>query len=81
MRPGDRRADLDVDDEQVLGELLRPGDDVAGAVEHERRAVEHELVLTADEVHVDDRHAGLRGATRRASPRARAAGPRSTATR
>ena len=30
----------------------------------ERRAVEHELVLTADEIHVDDRHAGLRGAAR-----------------
>ena len=44
-------------------------------VEHERRAVEHELVLAADEVHVDDRHRGLRGAARRASPRARGSRP------
>ena len=51
------RGRVDVDDEQVFGELLRARDELAVRVEHERRAVEHELVLAADEIHVDDRHA------------------------
>ncbi len=52
----ERRADVEVDDEEVLLELARPGHEMALFVEDERRAVEHELVLPADEVRVDDRH-------------------------
>ena len=52
----ERRPHVEVDDEQVLGELLRARDEVPLLVEHERRAVEDELVLAADEVRVDDRH-------------------------
>ena len=47
-----------------VDELLRAGDEHALLVEHERRAVEHELVLAADEVRVDDRHRRVGGARR-----------------
>ena len=60
----ERRAHVEVDDEQVLGELLRARDEVTALVEHHRRAVEDELVLAADEVHVDDRDRRVGGARR-----------------
>ena len=43
------RLDVDVADQQRLGELRSPCDDVALVVDDERVAVEDELVLTADE--------------------------------
>ena len=46
---------VEVDDHRVLDELRRARDEHAVAVEHERRAVEDELVLPADLVHVDER--------------------------
>ena len=52
----ERRADVEVDDEEVLLELARPGHEKALFVEDERPAVEHQLVLPADEIRVDDRH-------------------------
>ncbi len=48
--PTDREIGLDVDDQQVLLEARRPGDDFARIVEHHRVTVEDELVLAADEV-------------------------------
>ena len=53
-----------VDDEQGLGELRTAGEQVALGVERERAAVEHELVLPADLVDVDQRRVGV-GGTRR----------------
>ena len=48
--PPDRGDGLDVDDEEVLLETRRAGDDLAGVVEDDRVPVEDELVLAADEV-------------------------------
>jgi hypothetical protein len=56
----ERGTHVDVDDEQVLGELLRPGDEQTLLVEDERRAVEDELVLTADKIGVKDRYGRIR---------------------
>ena len=47
--------DRHVDDHQRLDELRRPSEQRALVVEHERTAVEDQLVLTADLVDVDDR--------------------------
>ena len=52
----ERGAHVEVDDEQVLDELLGTRHEVTALVEQHRRAVEHQLVLAADEVHVEDRH-------------------------
>ena len=60
----ERGPDVDVDDEQVLGELRAARDELPALVEQHRRAVEDELVLAADEVHVDERHRRV-GGTRR----------------
>ena len=60
----ERGPNIDVDDEQVLDELLGPRDEESLLVEHERRAVEDELVLPTDEVRVDDRHRRVGGARR-----------------
>ena len=48
--PADRLARVEVDDEQRLLEARRPREDLALVVEHDRVAVEEELVLAADEV-------------------------------
>ena len=77
----ERGPHVDVDDEQVGDELLAARDQRALLVEDERRAVEHELVLAADEVRVDDRHRRVGRHGSRASSRARRAAARSTATR
>ena len=53
--------DVDVDHHDVLDELGRPGHDPALGVEDERGAVEHQLVLAADQVHVDQRAGGVEG--------------------
>ena len=58
----ERGADVDVDDEQVLLELRGAGDEPAALVEQHRRAVEDELVLPADEVHVEHGHRRVGGA-------------------
>ena len=47
---GDRDRRLDVDDEQRLLEARRAGEHLAVVVEHDRVAVEDELVLAADGV-------------------------------
>ena len=60
----ERRTDVDVDDEEILGELRGAGDEMAALVEQHRRAVEDELVLPADEVHVEHRHRRVGGARR-----------------
>ncbi len=54
---------LDVDDEELLGEPGRAGDDLTGVVDHDRVPVEDELVLAADEVAEGEERAGV------ASPR------------
>ena len=48
--PADRLARVEVDDEQRLLEARRPRQHLALVVEHDRVAVEEELVLAADEV-------------------------------
>ena len=48
--PPDRGDGLDVDDEEVLLETRRAGDDLAGVVQDDRVPVEDELVLAAHEV-------------------------------
>ena len=50
----DRGGGVDIGNEERLLEGRRPGDDVPVLVEHERVAVEDELVLTADRVHERD---------------------------
>ncbi len=55
------RLHLDVADERLLGELARPGQQLAVGVEDHRRAVEDQLVLAADLVDVDQ---GARGVGR-----------------
>ena len=60
----ERGPHVDVDDEQIFDELLRPRDEQPLFVEHERRTVEHELVLPADEIRVDDRYRRVGGARR-----------------
>ena len=57
-------TDVDVDDEQVFLELPGAGDETPALVEQHRRAVEDELVLAADEVHVEQRNRRV-GRTRR----------------
>ena len=51
-----------VDHEHLLGELRGGGDHGAVGVDDQRGAVEDELVLAADLVHVDDGAARLGGA-------------------
>ena len=51
-------ADLHVDQADLLGERLRRGGDRAARVQHQRPAVEDQLVLPAHQVHVDHRAAG-----------------------
>ena len=58
---GGRRCRRRADRERTA---WRARDEHALLVEHERRAVEHELVLAADEVRVDDRHRRVRRARR-----------------
>jgi len=58
--PGRIPAGLDHRD--GLDERFEPVDDLAVAVHDERAAVEHQFVLTADEVGIHQRHAGLDGA-------------------
>ena len=53
---------VEVDDGAGLLELREPGDEVALVVDDERTAVEDELVLAADLVHVDDGGVGVLGA-------------------
>ena len=56
----DRRGlQVEVDDEQVLPELRTPREHLAPHVDDERVAVEDQLVLTADQVDVGQRAAGL----------------------
>ena len=50
----ERGSHVDIEDQQVGNELLGASDQHALLVEHERCAVEDELVLAADEVRVDD---------------------------
>ena len=64
-----------------LDELRRAGQEVALGVEHHRRAVEDELVLAADLVHVHERARRVGRPGWPASARARRACRRSTATR
>ena len=45
----------------MLGELRAPGEEVAVGVEHQRGAIENELVLAADLVDVDEGARGVRG--------------------
>ena len=45
---------VEIDEEQMLGELRSSGEDPARAVDHQRVAVEDQIVLPADEVHVRD---------------------------
>ena len=58
------RPHVDVDDEQVFTELLRARNEVPALVEQHRCAVEHQLVLPTDEVHVQHRDRRVRGARR-----------------
>ena len=58
----EHRQHVEVDDHRVLDELWRARDEQAVAVEHERRAVEDELVLAADLVHVHERAGRIGGA-------------------
>ena len=60
----ERRAHVEVHHEQILDELLGAGHEVTLLVEDDGRPVEHELVLPADEVRVDDRHGRVGGAGR-----------------
>ncbi len=55
---------LEIGDEDLLGELDGRGHHRALAVDHERGAVEDELVLAADLIDIDDRASGLGGALR-----------------
>ena len=61
LRPSDGRASVhtlahvEVDDEEVFFELTRPRDEGTLLIDDHRRAVEDQLVLTADEIHVHDR--------------------------
>ncbi len=55
------RRQVEVDDEEVLVELRRPGEDPAVRGDDDRVAVEDQIVLPADHVHVRERAAGLRG--------------------
>ena len=57
----EHRADVEVDDLEVLAELRRPSEEVAVVVHDERRAVEDQLVLPADHVDVDDVAVGVLG--------------------
>ena len=50
---------VEVDDQQLGHELRRPGPAVAVGVDHQRVAVEDELVLAADEVDVGERAAAV----------------------
>ena len=54
------RRNRHVDDHQVLDELRRPCEQRAFVVEHDRPAVEHQLVLATDLVDVDDRRVRIR---------------------
>ena len=60
-----RRCQVEVDDHEALLPQRRPGEDGAVGADHQRVAVEDELVLPADAVHVDERRTGLRGPPRR----------------
>ena len=55
-------AHVEVDDLHASRELRRAGDEIAVVVDHERGAVEDQLVLAADLVHVDDVAVGVLGA-------------------
>ena len=50
-----RRTQIELDDVEIFLERRRALHDFARRVDHERAAVEHELVLPADHVHVDER--------------------------
>ncbi len=52
---------VEVDHEQGLVELGRPGQHLPGRGDHDRVAVEDQVVLPADHVHVGQGAAGLRG--------------------
>ena len=54
--------DRHVDDHEVLDELLAAVEQVALGVERQRAAVEHQLVLAADLVDVDERRVAVGGA-------------------
>ena len=58
------RLDVHVGDHQFLDELRSASDEPALGIEHHRAAVEHQLVLAAHLVDVDERAAGIRGARR-----------------
>ena len=60
--PGRRRVQRQVDGEQVLDELRGAGQQLPVGADHQRVAVEDQLVLAAHLVAVDDRRAGLGGA-------------------
>jgi hypothetical protein len=55
-------VDVDVDDEEILGEGRTGRHEISVGVEDEGRAVEDEFVLAADEVDVAERHHVVRGA-------------------
>ena len=57
----DGHRGVDVGQQQVLVELGRPGDDLAGGVEHGGAAVEHQLVLAADLVAEGERGGAVVG--------------------
>ena len=56
-----RRREVEVDDEQLGLELPRPAEHGAGGVDHDRVAVEDQLVLSTDEVHVCQHALALAG--------------------
>ena len=63
--------DVDVDHEEIFLELRRARDETTTFVEEHRRAVEDELVLPADQVHVEHGHRRVGCPRARASSRAR----------
>jgi hypothetical protein len=58
----ERGTHLDVDDQQVFDELTRARHESTALVEHHRRAVEDQLVLPADQVHIEHGHRRVGGA-------------------
>ena len=57
--PARGRGQVQVVDQQLLGELAGPGEQLAAGGHDHRVAVEDQLVLAADQVHVGDRGARL----------------------
>ncbi len=59
-----RGRQVEVDDEQLGHELLRPGHQLPGRVDHDRVAVEDQLVLTSEQVDVGQGADALAGSSR-----------------